>query len=339
MVLVCHYWLAPDIAQAAPSSLHVFGFRIFASGVDLFFVLSGFLIGGILLDHRDSPEYFRVFYARRVVRIFPVYYGFLIITAALGILFHVHHRSTPVFDAGTPYWMFVLFLQNFSIAWYGDYGWITVTMAWSLALEEQFYLTLPAAVRKLNIRLLVGISALILVMAPVLRSRFADTPHTLGSLALAAVRVDALVAGFVCAVLVRSRFSVSSISLSLAAICLACLVAVTHIDGSPVAFLRETSLLGLYSSILLLAVQGSLRILQFSLLRFFGTISYTLYLVHQSALVLLHSIVRHRVPSAIGGEAIMTSLVALLLSVAACWVSWSYFEKPMLSWARRRFRY
>ena len=73
MVLVCHYWFGPDISQASPSSLHVFGFRIFASGVDLFFVLSGFLIGGMLLDRRDSPAYFRVFYARRIVRIFPVY--------------------------------------------------------------------------------------------------------------------------------------------------------------------------------------------------------------------------------------------------------------------------
>jgi len=86
-----------------------------------------------------------------------------------------------------------------------------------------------------------------------------------------------------------------------------------------------------------LAVQGSLRVLQLSILRFFGTISYTLYLVHQSALVLLHYVIRHRVPSAFGGRAILASVTALAVSVAACWMSWLYFEKPMLSWALGRF--
>jgi peptidoglycan/LPS O-acetylase OafA/YrhL len=169
MVIVCHYVFAPDLAQAEPSSPRVFAFQLFSSGVDLFFVLSGFLIGGILLDHRNSPSYFTTFYGRRVFRIFPVYYGFLLLTAAAGIVLHMLGKPTPVFDAGTPYWMFVLFLQNFSIGWYGDTGWITTSMAWSLALEEQFYLTLPLAVRRLSTRTLIGISALVIAGA-----RFSD---------------------------------------------------------------------------------------------------------------------------------------------------------------------
>jgi peptidoglycan/LPS O-acetylase OafA/YrhL len=133
MVLICHYGLAPDIAHAAPSSLHVFSFHIFASGVDLFFVLSGFLISGILLDHRDSVSYFRTFYGRRIFRIFPVYYGFLLGTAAAGMALHIYHKPTPLFDARAPYWTFVLFLQNFSLSWFGDSGWTTVSMTWSFS--------------------------------------------------------------------------------------------------------------------------------------------------------------------------------------------------------------
>jgi peptidoglycan/LPS O-acetylase OafA/YrhL len=120
---------------------------------------------------------------------------------------------------------------------------------------------------------------------------------------------------------------------------LAGLVAAAHLAGSPIGFLRETALLSFYGCILLLAVRGSVPILKSSFLRFFGTISYTLYLVHQSALVLLHVIVRHRVPSAIGAKAIFASSGALVLSIGLCWISWVYFERPVLAWARRQFDY
>jgi peptidoglycan/LPS O-acetylase OafA/YrhL len=108
-------------------------------GVDLFFVLSGFLITGILLDSRNSKNYYSSFYARRALRIFPLYYLILLLGLVVLPLFPELHRViVGPYDVPPklPYW---LYLTNFSIADRGMvHGWLDV--AWSLAIEEQFYI-------------------------------------------------------------------------------------------------------------------------------------------------------------------------------------------------------
>lgn len=338
MVLVCHY-IFPDPGATSGSAARLFGFNIFGSGVDLFFVLSGFLIGGILLDHRSSDRYFKAFYARRTCRILPVYYGFLVVTAVAGVIEHIHGRLTPVFDAGTPFWMFPLFLQNFSLAWFGDWGWFTVTMAWSLALEEQAYLSLPAAVRIFGRRTLVRLAAAIMLGAAIARFLLPDQPHTYGALVLAAANADGIAAGFLCAVFVRSAFKLPARALAFAALASAGLVMATNLESSPVSFLRGSALAIFYSACLLLAERGSLSLLRSSLLRFFGTISYSLYLVHQSSLALFRTIARHIFHGHLLEEQVIVPVVAFLLSVVGCWLLWICLEKPLISWARTRFPY
>ncbi|MDB4969212.1 MAG: hypothetical protein JWN44_4901, partial [Myxococcales bacterium] len=112
-------------------------------GVDLFFVLSGFLITGILLDARDRPHYFRNFYARRTLRLFPVYYLYLLVIATLLPLFHrLIHTSMP--DYGGSWWWYLLYFGN----WKANWGWGDPWLGhiWSLAVEEQFYLVWPTVV-------------------------------------------------------------------------------------------------------------------------------------------------------------------------------------------------
>ena len=118
MVVICHYIFLPSLGQSSPGSIVGVGFSFFASGVDLFFVLSGFLIGGILLDNRRKPRYFSAFYGRRIFRIFPVYYGFLLAILAEGLILHAHHKATPVFDAGTPFFSFGFICKI--LAWLGS---------------------------------------------------------------------------------------------------------------------------------------------------------------------------------------------------------------------------
>src|SRR4051812_29644703 len=84
LVILCHY-----VANAEHRGLGVWAHRALSgltfgwSGVDLFFVLSGFLIGGILDDAREAPHYFRAFYLRRVHRILPVYYSWVLLFAVV----------------------------------------------------------------------------------------------------------------------------------------------------------------------------------------------------------------------------------------------------------------
>ncbi len=121
-------------------------------GVDLFFVISGFLITGILLDARNAPKYFSNFYARRALRIFPLYYVFLL---AMLLIYKISgNRIIPHLDrtvATWPWWVF--YGANYLVA---RRGWIFPAMGlfWSLAVEEHFYLCWPTVIRFIRPRLL-----------------------------------------------------------------------------------------------------------------------------------------------------------------------------------------
>jgi peptidoglycan/LPS O-acetylase OafA/YrhL len=91
--------------------------HVFASGwmgVDLFFVLSGFLITGILLDSKQSEGYFKNFYARRCLRIWPLYYSLIFFMFVVVTVVRPSEANT-VFDKSSPWWAYPFFLQNFLI--------------------------------------------------------------------------------------------------------------------------------------------------------------------------------------------------------------------------------
>ncbi len=111
-------------------------------GVDLFFVLSGFLITGILIDTVGRAGYFRSFYIRRVLRIFPLYYAALAVYAMAVHVFGIHRLAPPSMGAEVAHWFYVQnWLPLFGVDW-------TRPLAhfWSLGVEEQFYLCWPALV-------------------------------------------------------------------------------------------------------------------------------------------------------------------------------------------------
>ena len=178
------------------------------SGVDLFFVLSGFLIGGILLDARESPRYFQTFYIRRAYRIFPLYS----VVTFLFLMRHLPFRLLPghfgdVSPLTIPWWSYVTLTQNFWMAQQGWYGAVAMAVTWSLAVEEQFYLTIPLLVRMIRPRSLLYVLALVVAGAPLLRTLVRHTlPHgDYACYVLMPCRADALCLGVLSAMLVRDK--------------------------------------------------------------------------------------------------------------------------------------
>ena len=139
MVMLGHFWLGARPGDPAEQALYNFMQNGWI-GVDLFFVLSGFLITGILLDAKGHDHYFRNFYARRALRIFPLYYGFLFlwfwVTPAL-ISLAPNGPFTQGRDAQLWFWTYMS--NNLSIV-PGAVVPRGLNHFWTLAVEEQFYL-------------------------------------------------------------------------------------------------------------------------------------------------------------------------------------------------------
>ena len=169
-------------------------------GVDLFFTLSGFLITEILLRSRMRVRYFRPFYARRVLRIFPVYYMFLTITLIAAHVWPSFGTMLPATSRERA--SYFLYLQNWPVFWP---DWLGLTslwgIFWSLAVEEQFYLVWPAFVRFFNLRVLLGICLIGFVLGTPLRWYLIGhiTGMSVGVLHFPVSRLDGLFLGAACA--------------------------------------------------------------------------------------------------------------------------------------------
>ena len=174
------------------------------AGVDLFFVLSGFLITGILLSTKTSSNYFRSFYARRCLRIWPIYYvtllGFLAVATAFPSLAVIISRP------GTFLSSYFLYLQNVPVfLWQGKIG-MLMGPFWSLAVEEQFYLVWPVLVLLLSERALGWVCAASFVAAIASRAYMVHIhPDDIRTVMLTTSRLDGLVIGAVCALFMHVK--------------------------------------------------------------------------------------------------------------------------------------
>ena len=102
-------------------------------GVDSFFVMSGFLIGGIVVANRQAKNFTRFLYLRRFLRIFPLYYLLLLMVTICVARGWMRGSTIPML-------LYPVYLQNIATAFTHDYGLTRLQVTWSLAVEEQFYL-------------------------------------------------------------------------------------------------------------------------------------------------------------------------------------------------------
>lgn len=246
------------------------------AGVNLFFVLSGFLITSILLESRNGPHYFRNFYARRALRIWPVYVLVLVVCYAMADWFVGAPFSIAVRTA--PWWAYLLFLQNlFHLTLPASLG-----PTWSLAIEEQYYFLWAPVVRVLRAPwMLAGALAGCLIAAPLFRlSHFAwiTTTHTL-------THIDGIAMGsllslglYTLPISRRVWLAAGLIAMPVGFVC-----AATIAGGT--AFL-DTALTTLFGGAVLASIAGTgsrtpvNAVLSRGPLAFYGRISYGLYMTH-----------------------------------------------------------
>ena len=317
------------------------------SGVDLFFVLSGFLIGGILLDARSSPRYFQTFYIRRAYRILPLY--FLVI--GLSLLPHLLAQFSAARAAHTtplplPWWSYATFTQNFWMACLGVFGPSGMGITWSLAIEEQFYLSIPLLIRNVRPRNLVIVLLMVIACAPWLRVLLHSsmTYPGLASYVLMPTRADALCLGVLAALLVRNEVfwnwlqSNRRTLWSVTGVFFLGVAYMTWQGYDALSFAMTTWgfswLAASYTCILLIAVSSSRgpasRILQNPSLIRLGTLAYCSYLVHVAIMNALRHPLKAHFPQLPVAAWLVGGILGIALTLAVAALSYKYFEKPLL---------
>lgn len=314
-------------------------------GVDLFFVLSGFLITGILYDTLGQEHFFRNFYARRSLRIFPLYYGFLFVMTVIVTLMG-WHWSPMIYRA-------LSYTQNLSLGRlpeFTDAPWVNINHFWSLAVEEQFYLVWPLLIFLLKTRRRIalaagcGVIASLLIRIMLIHSGVASQNiYVLYSWTPA--RLDSLLAGALLAILLRSRLSRQTLAAGPPVFC-CCLVlwaAIAYLadglDWQHHAFIATAgfSLLALTFAALIATALADhplvSRPLSHALLRFFGRYSYGLYVYHLTLTSLIIPPLRRALLVRFYSKSLsvaLPGLLALAATVSVAWLSYNLFEAKLL---------
>ena len=318
-------------------------------GVDVFFALSGFLITGILIDTKSSPHYFRDFYARRVLRIFPLYYGSLLVVFLLRIALpeaNVWGAHDGTFAPASLVWP-VLFLQNAAFLQLGGSATGVTAHYWSLAVEEHFYLAWPLLVWLTTRRQLLAIAFLAagfsIAARAALHMHGIDFGKTFG---LTPVRLDGLAIGAIAALAIRSRGGVAAatgpalIILGAAGALLFGLLAWRHTSqqSDPALWVLGYPLVATATAAALVASLASgrlARLLSCRPLRWFGKYSFGLYVWHPLiGMLLFHSKVALLPTGAGKGVVLEMSLLVFVVDLLVAWLSFHLWEKHFLEFKK-----
>lgn len=331
-------------------ALVVKGLHLGGHGVDLFFILSGFLITTILLDNRERPNYFKNFYARRCLRIFPLYYCFLSFSLFFlpFLLRHVPATAEQLsgFLSARDHWQWYFFyLSNIWIALKGYYSRGGIDITWSLAIEEHFYLLWPFFVRFLTIkslhRLCFGIIAAAFFFRLFLFIRGAGiVPIQV----LTFTRMDTIAFGALIATALKMPMTNNSLNFfsTHRNLCLSLfLLFVLFLTGllNEESFFFNTfgyGLIAVFFTLLLISViKKNLlvpfqRIFDHPFLIFFGKYSYAMYLLHIPVGSALLTLLIQQIPVDPLAKQILFYPFATLTVILFALLSWHFLEKPVL---------
>lgn len=335
LVLLFHYGnSAKDFGfTAAPIRALGIGWM----GVDLFFALSGFLITGILWDSKDKAHYFRNFYARRSLRIFPLYYLALFSVIAMQMVWPqagIYGTESPVYIA--------LYATNFLAALSGTETVGVLTHFWSLAIEEHFYLVWPLVVFLGTRRQVMGVAIVMIVAAVLCRTYLVQADNTIAAYMLTPARMDALAVGAFFSLAIRGPGGLAALvrpAWILAGICIPVLGLLLATSGTIAESSPHMQTVG-YTVFSLLCAAGIIigmtfaplnGLLSLPPLRWLGKYSYGLYVWHP----IINTVLFYTSARALFGPPNTLNSAALLglgvvLTLAVSWLSYNLWEKQFL---------
>ena len=334
-VLLSHY--LAEVPHGQPI------FAVSWIAVVAFFVLSGFLVGRLIVEKQDRANFFAVFYMRRACRTLPVYFVCVVVVFAAIRLF----AHAPWLDAPTefPLWSYLTFTQNALIAMTGTNGAHWLAPTWTLAVEEQFYLITPVLFFIVSRRLLPYVLSAGLVLSILYRAAAIETgfvPDIAVAVLLPGV-ADTLIIGLLAALLVKSnlvdwkRFDVA---FRLAPIALIYAAIVPGLfDGPRHELVRVLGvpMVAIAAALLIINLaRGVPEASRFSskILCFFGRTSYTVYLTHLAVLGLMHGLILGGQPDIATPAQLAVTLAALPVAVLVGWIGTLVVEQPITAYGR-----
>jgi peptidoglycan/LPS O-acetylase OafA/YrhL len=354
MVVIFHYFqITLEVRPGSALAYLQAAARLSWTGVDLFFVLSGFLIGGILLDSRASTNYYSVFYKRRFFRIVPIYVVTLLLTVGLLSLNlgSDGSRFKWLTTEGAPWYAYLTFTQNFWMTHAASFGCNGLAMTWSLAVEEQFYVTVPLYIRALSRRWLVRVLLIGICSAPVLRTLllYFGGDSSVGIYTMMLCRSDALLLGVLSAVMLRDerwreRIRNASVAFYICApVFLLGLGFLTlrawNLTTSMMKTVGYTWVALFYVTILLFVLTRPdsrlTKLFRMKWLCWLGTLAYGIYLFHTGVQYLLFGLIWGHGATISSIPTLLVTLAAVVLTLLLAMLSWRYFEQPLIRMGRR----
>ena len=334
LVLVSHYF------GEVPHGFHALMFAWVA--VDMFFVLSGYLVGKLILEKQHHDNFFQVFYVRRVCRTLPIYFVCLAISIVLMGIF-----SAPWVDAdhAFPIWSYFTFTQNFFMAGMSGIGAHWLSPTWTLAIEEHFYLIVPFLFFIIPRRRLGLALAAIAVGALAIRAgvyEFLEHPGFIG-LVLLPTRADVLTAGLLAALAIKTDWvpwQRIDYSLRVAPIVLLAAASILRLaDGGAdhrFAIFGPMLVSVACAMFLVSLVRGAPEAKRFhsKFLGFFNTTSYAVYLTHLPVLGLMHGLLLGGRPDLGTPAQWAVTFAAVPVCVAVSWLLTAVIEKPLTNYGR-----
>jgi peptidoglycan/LPS O-acetylase OafA/YrhL len=330
MVIVSHYF------GELPHGIRVLEFSWIA--VNMFFVLSGFLIGKLILDRRHHANFFAVFYLRRCARIVPAYLlTILLVTLAIRL-------APPAWaDAGTqfPLWSYLTFCQGFFMVLTHTIGAHWLAPTWTLGVEEHFYLLVPALIvftpRRWLVPVLLAAGGAAVTLRTIL---YATSGNQFIALTLLPGLADVLVCGLLAAVAMRSpRIDWPRLVPALRATPLLALLgvfALRAIGPAPFGALGPLLVAIGCTAYLLCIVHNTPEARRFHspTLQFFGNNGYCLYLTHLPVLGLMHGLILGTAPDLTTPAQWLVTLAALPVCVLVGWGMTKLIEEPLTRYGR-----